>query len=103
MSDKTIRYIAWGVGSLIVLAILFINDGSFSRYGLFASSINKTMVYDLFKDVVREFGVYSSTARSWAYFLWFACFGFGVFLSWKYRFKTSRILSHIFKSIHDKA
>ncbi|WP_345888178.1 hypothetical protein [Shewanella algae] len=103
MSDKTIRYIAWATGSLIVLAILFINDGSFSRYGLFASEIKDTMIYDFLIDIVREFGVYLSTARSWAYFLWFACLGGGIFISWKYRFKTADIVGKIFKNIHEKA
>lgn len=103
MTDKNVRYISWGVGSLLVLAILFLNDGSFSRYGLFASEIKHTMMYDFLKDLVREFGTRSSTSRTIAYFLWFGCFGGGVFISWKYRFKTANIVKKITKSIHEKA
>ncbi|CAC9440276.1 hypothetical protein BSPLISOX_1045 [uncultured Gammaproteobacteria bacterium] len=34
MNDKTIRYIGIGIGFLITLAILYVNnDGSFSEYG----------------------------------------------------------------------
>ena len=103
MTDKTVRYISWGVGALLVLALLFLNDGSFSRYGLFATDIKHTMVYDFLKDIVREFGTRSSTSRILAYFLWFGCFGGGIFISWKYRFKTAKIVKTILNSIHEKA
>jgi hypothetical protein len=41
MNDKTIRYIGIGIGFLITLAILYVNDGSFSEYGFFASDIKE--------------------------------------------------------------
>jgi len=103
MTDKTFRYISWVVGSLLVLTLLFLNDDSFSRYGLFATDIKDTMVYDFLKDIVRYFGVRSSTSRILAYFFWFVFFGVGIFISWKYRFKTTKIVKTIFKSIHEKA
>jgi hypothetical protein len=63
MNDKTIRYIGIGIGFLITLAILYVNnDGSFSEYGFFASDseygffasdIKHTMIYDLLKALIR--------------------------------------------------
>ena len=102
-SGKSIRYVAWAAGSLITLAILCINDGSFSRHGFFAGDIKDAMVFDLLTDIICEFGAYLSTARSVAYFLWFACLAGGVYLSWKYRFKTAKIVGAVLKNIHEKA
>ena len=103
MTDKTIRYISWGVGSLLFLVILFLNDGSFSRYGLFASEIKHTIIYDILRGVVRKFGAGSSTSRDLAYFLWFVCLGGGIFISWKYRFMSSNLVKKILNAIHEKA
>jgi hypothetical protein len=103
MTDKIVRYISWGVGSLLVLALLVLNDDSFSMYGLFATDIKDTMVYDFLKDIVRDFPIRSSTSRTLAYFLWFGCFGGGIFISWKCRFKTAKIAKTILNSIHEKA
>lgn len=102
MNAKTIRYIAWLAGSLLAIALLFINDYSFSDYGLFASDINETMVYEFLKGIVREFGANSSTARGWAYFLWFVCLAGSIVLSWRHRYKSASVLAEIFKTIHEK-
>ncbi|VVH55663.1 hypothetical protein [bacterium endosymbiont of Bathymodiolus sp. 5 South] len=103
MNDKTIRYIGIGIGFLITLAILYVNnDGSFSEYGFFASDIKHTMIYDLLKDIVRKFGARYSTRGSWAYFLWFSCLAGGVWFSWEMRFKIARIITKVFKSIDEK-
>lgn len=103
MNDKTIRYIGIGVGSLITLAILYVNDGSFSKYGFFASDIKHTMIYDLLRNIVGGFGAHYSTTKSWAYFLWFACLAGGVWFSWKIRFKIASVITKVFKSIDEKA
>ncbi len=111
MNDKTIRYIAVLVGSLFILALLLINDGSYFRdrhrywhkaHGLFASSIKYTVAYDILKNIVRTFGASYSTSRETAYLLWYLCLGSGVLLSWKCRFYTGKKLSSIIKSIHKK-
>lgn len=102
MNDKVVRYLAVGVGALVTLAILYLNGGSFVHHGLFASKIKYTMVFHLLKTCTKVF-VSSSTAGDWAYLLWFACLGGGVFLSWKSRFKTAGVLAKVIKTIHEKA
>ncbi len=102
MNDKTMRYIGVGMGSLITLLILYLNDGSFSKYGFFASDIKHTIIYNLLKDIVREFGAHYSTGRSLAYFLWFTCLAVGVWFSWKIRFKIANVITKILKSIDEK-
>ena len=102
-TNKSERYIAWGLGIILTLAILFLNNGSFSRYGFFASDIQHTMLYDSLKDSLRRFDISSSASRNLAYFLWFSLFGLGVYMSWKHRFKTATIVHRVLSRIHDNA
>ncbi|WP_067866816.1 hypothetical protein [Neptuniibacter marinus] len=101
MSEKIVRYAAICIGLAVTLAILYINDGNFSRYGLFAQSIKDTAAFDILRQIAKEFTRYS-TARNWAYFLWFVCLGTGLLLSWKCRFKTATVLTKLIKYIHKK-
>lgn len=102
-TNKTERYLAWGGGTIFTLILLLINSGSFLKYGLLANDIPHTMVYDFLKDGLREFGARSSTSRSLAYFLWYVVFGGGVFVSWKFRFKTASVVHTVLRNIHKNA
>ena len=97
INDKTIRYISVGIGTLITLAVLYIKDED--RYlGFFAPDIKHTMVYDLLRDILREFGL-RSWSWEWAYCLWFACLAGGVWFSWKMRYKIANVITKIIESI----
>ncbi len=59
--------------------------------GLFGSDINDTMVFDFYVDLTRT--------KGGAYFFWWVTLVGGIYLSWKYRFKTVKIL----EKLHDAA
>ncbi len=98
VTSKAFRYLAIGVSVLITLVILHINDGPFFDDGIFAWYIQDTMAFELLREL---FGGYGHNDE--AYFLWFVCFGGGVLLSWKCRFKMAGVLIKVAKAIHKKA
>ena len=103
MSNKSFRYIAWGLGSVITIVILFINDRSFQRYGFFASDINKTIAFEFFEDIARAFGAGYSGAEDGAYFLWYCTLVIGIYASWKFRHKTAGLITRVVNNIDEKA
>jgi hypothetical protein len=98
MSEKTIRYITWASTSLVVIAFLFIRGRYSFGHGLFTSEIEYTMVFNFVEHFVSSY----LAIKRWGYFLWFVCLGGGLFISWKYRFKTASIISNVFKNINEK-
>ncbi|MBT6048897.1 MAG: hypothetical protein HOG49_19035 [Candidatus Scalindua sp.] len=114
INDKTVRYIAIGIGVAITLALLYINDYPLfqprfpryvgteplpaSYYGFFASKIEHSKA---FKILYRSISIPHS--KEIAYYLWLMCFGGGVFLSWKYRFKTAKVIIKVIRTIHKNA
>lgn len=100
LTDKAIKYFGLFVGVLLVFILLLINENTFG-YGLFANDIYNTWVYNfLIENIVGSEKYYDSDEEFLAYFLWFLCFGIGVFLSWKYRVKTANLISKILTKIH---
>lgn len=99
MNEKTMRYIGLGVGILLTLTIFYAgfytNDWmvhSNSRFG-----IENTVVYGIF----RNFGL----NKDLSHILWYLCLFISFGLSWKYRFKTAKIINNINKlsiKIHKK-
>jgi hypothetical protein len=55
------------------------------------------MAFELLRGLIGGYG-----HKEEAYFLWFVCFGGGVFLSWKCRFKMAGVLIRVTKAIHKK-
>ena len=103
MNKKNVRYISWAIVSLMCLAILMINDGSFSRHGLFVTDINDTMIYELYRGIARSANAGFSASKNWAYFLWYLTLATSIFISWKIRFKTAVVIGKILSNLHEKA
>ena len=101
VNEKIVRYISIGIGVLITFIILHIYNESFVDGGLFAWYIQDTMVFELLRGFTHEIDYRND--EEIAYFLWFVCFGGGVFLSWKYRVKTAGVLIKMIKALHEKA
>ena len=101
INEKIVRYISIGIGVLITFIILHIYNESFVDGGLFAWYIQDTMVFELLRGFIHEIDYRND--EEIAYFLWFVCFGGGVFLSWKYRVKTAGVLIKMIKAVHEKA
>jgi len=102
MSNKTIRYIAIMLGVITTLIVTFSADSSYIRSGMFDSEVERTLLYNILKDIIKAFGAYTSTSKKWAYFLWFIFLIGGLYSAWRFRFKTASIITKISKSIHEK-
>ena len=102
MSDKQYRYIGFATGCVVILILWFLNDKSFRWYGLFASSIKDTMVFDILVDMVRPV-VGRSSSRDSAYFLWFVSLGVGFYGFWLLRNKTGKVIKTLTSKVHDRA
>lgn len=88
MNEKIMRYVGISVGVLLTLIILY--TGAYIEIG-----IRNTIIYDIFRNFELN--------RELAHILWYLCLLIGFWLSWKYHFKTARIISKISAKIHKKA
>lgn len=105
MNEKIIRYMGFSIGVLFTLVILYINDALFYNYlgykDFFASSVKKSMIYNFILDALcgnYRRGCFNNYGTQ-AYVLWFLSFIIGTWISWKYRFKTAKLINKIHTKI----
>ncbi|MGR5530856.1 hypothetical protein ACPV40_14785 [Vibrio alfacsensis] len=99
MTEKKVRYLAWLLGAVIAIALCFLSEKSFVRYGLFSMNVKDTFVYEVLRSTLRSSGALTSTSREYAYFLWYVVLFGGVFFSWVIRFKVADFLKSIDKKV----
>lgn len=89
LDDKTVSYIALALSIIVVLMEFFFNSKPL-RYGLFATEIRYTFIYDLSRDIVSDNEV--------AYFIWFALLGGSLYYAWRLR----DVVAVFIRKVHNK-
>ncbi|WP_338294512.1 hypothetical protein [Planctobacterium marinum] len=97
--NKKLRYVAFSIGSILVLLLLCLEMTHVRNYSVFTLNISRTIVFDFWCDLSLDSGAKWALAKKAGYVFWFVTLSAGLATSWYFRKETSILLNKIHQSV----